>query len=155
MIEKIALLFSTRPVRRRVTTARGTKERIDERACARLSEDFDLVIIGSAASSKVYARILQYVIPRNRGKMKMYDRSFFERFLGSATQLGDVQLTAGWKEILTQNNVIFELERKVSDENLVARTVSFNWRGLEDFVVDRRVAFIGSRADLFSPPGQA
>ncbi|MFH0964618.1 MAG: hypothetical protein V2A58_11490 [Planctomycetota bacterium] len=155
MATTIAILTSTRPVCRDVQRPGGgiAKRAIDPRACAALAQKFDLVIIGSAASDKVYDRIAQNVTGSLRPKFRFYSKTYFDKFAGSAKTQNDEELDAGWKQILKTNKIFFLTDREVVNEDFSTSFEKFDWRKIRQFLSDERVTVITAR-EQFMPREQ-
>jgi len=143
IVKGIALLTSTRPICRDVPRPGGgvPKRIIDPRACIALGQKFDIVIVGSTASDKVYDRIIETLPSGLRRKFRFYSRSFFDRFAAS----GENDLSAGWKDILKTNRIFFVTEREVVNEDFSTSFESFTWEKMRHFINDERVVIINSR----------
>ena len=147
----IALLTSTRPICRDIPRPGGgpPKRVIDVRACTTLAQRFDLVIIGSGSSDKVYDRIAVTLPAGLRQKLRMYSRGFFDKF-GAPDQPPGAQFNVGWQEILKTNRVFFVTEREIVNEDFSTSFETFNWRKMEQFISDERVVFVSSRQQIQS-----
>jgi hypothetical protein len=148
---KIAILRSTRPLRRLKSRAGRTYEAIDPKALARLTDRFALIIIGSTASEELYRRFYSYLTAHGKEKFKMYSKSFFENFVGGGGLFGKKkdEKDEGWKEILKSNRVKYELTRRVFGSDFRYHIEDFNWREMPEFVTDERVKFIDEASDIF------
>ena len=147
MVTTIAILTSTRPVCRDIQRPGGgiPKRTIDTRACGALGAKFDLVIVGSAASEKVYDRIAQNITGSIRQKFRFYSKTFFDKFAGSAKTQDDDELNAGWKQILKINKIFVLTDREVVNEDFSTSFEKFDWNKIHQFVTDERVTVITSR----------
>jgi len=153
VVKGIALLTSTRPICRDIPRAGGgaPKRSIDPRACTTLGQKFDLVIIGSAASDKVYDRITQGLPAGLRKKFRFYSRAFFDKFADSThVGLAEEGLSAGWKQILKTNRIFFVTEREVVNEDFSTSFENFHWKKMRHFINDERVVIIDSREQFMA-----
>lgn len=153
VIKGIALLTSTRPICRDVPRPGGgvPKRAIDPRACAALGQKFDLVIIASAASDKVYDRITQVLPAGIRRKFRFYSRTFFDKLSDPAhVDFAEQGLSEGWKQILKANSIFFVTEREVVNDDFSTSFESFHWRKMRHFVNDRRAVLIDSREQFMA-----
>lgn len=150
-MQGIAILTSTRPVCREVPRPGGglPKRGIDPRACTALGQKFDLVIVGSASSDKVYDHIARALPGGMRQKFRLYSRLFFDSF-AKAGQDSDQALNTGWREILKSNKIFFVTEREVVNEDFSTAFESFNWRKISQFVSDERVTIIIDKKQFMS-----
>jgi len=147
---KIAILTSTRPLRKDVMRGGRRLEVIDPRMLMNLAAAFDLVIIASAASEKFYERIRGSITLKAQPIFKMYSREFFDRFSNTSVlpaDRADAKAKA-WQTILKENRIQFELQRKVISDNYDVSFEDFNADNLKSFVSDPRVVFIDSSADI-------
>lgn len=149
-INKIAILGSTKPIRKLKSKGGRVYEAIDPKALARLTDHFDLVIIGSTASDELYRRVYAHLTAHGREKFRMYSKSFFKDFAGGAGILSKKkdEKDEGWKEILKTNKIRYELTRRVFGEDFRYHYVDFSYEDLQHFVTDERVSFIESEDDI-------
>jgi len=148
--KRIAILRSTKPLRRIKSKGGRTYEAIDPIALARLTDGFDLVIIGSTASEELYRRFYAYLTAHGKEKFRMYSKSFFSQFAGGTGLFGKKrdEKDEGWKEILKTNRIKYELTRRVFGEDFRYHIEDFNWKDMPEFVTDERVTFIDSPSDI-------
>jgi len=147
---KIAILTSTKPLRRPVMRSGRQLEVIDPRTLMNLAAKFDLVIIASGASEKFYEQIRSSITLKAQPVFKMYSKEFFDRFAGSFVPPEERAggTSKAWQQILKDNHVQFELQRKVVSGNYDVSFDDFNVDSLAAFISDPRVEFIDSREDI-------
>ena len=150
MAERIALLDSTRPLR--TTEMHHGRERqvIDPKACMELAIRFDLIIIGSRASDKVFEKLTETISANMRRKFRLFSRTYFDEYTGG-DEVSDPPMNKAWLDILKNNHIIFELEAKVIGDDYSVTYEEFNWRKLKPFIADKRVVFIETREQIFGP----
>jgi len=150
--EKIAILTTTKPLRRIKSKAGRVYEAVDARACMALATAFDLIIVGSTASDELYRRIYSHLTVKSRQKFRMYSKSFFSEFAQHKgflfTRRRKDERDAGWQEILKRNRVRYELTRKVFGEDFRYHIEDFNWRNIDKFITDPRVTVIKEATDI-------
>ena len=148
--EKIAILRSTRPLRRIKSKGGRTYEAIDPAALARLTDHFDLIIIGSTASEDLYRRFYSHLTGQGKEKFRLYSKSFFSQFSGGGRVLGKKkdEKDEGWKEILKTNKIKYELTRRVFGQDFRYHIEDFSWKDMPEFVTDERVTFVDSSSDI-------
>ena len=146
MPERIALLRSTQSLCKEIPRpGRTPKRTIDPRACIALADHFDLVIIGSGATDKVYEHISQALPVQLGHKFHLHSRSYFARFAKSAHDPEEQAFDAGWMQILKENGIFFITEREVVNEDFSTAFETFKARNLKHFIVDKRVTLITER----------
>jgi hypothetical protein len=157
-MERIAILTSTSPLRK-TTTQRGvTQQRFNLEACLELAGQFDTVIVASLAADEVF-QFMEAHLPREaRAKFHFYARSFFHQFHSDdALNAADDVRDPGWQQILSENDVKFEvlLRRRGSDAR--SRKEKFHWEQLSRFITDPRVKLVtgGEGTLLYEKPAGA
>ncbi len=150
--EKIAILPTTRPLRRFKNKVGRVYEVVDAKACMALVTAFDIIIVGSTASDELYRRIYSYLTVKSRQKFRMYSKTFFSEFAQRRGFLlkrkpGD-ERDFGWQEILKRNRVRYELSRKVFGEDFRYHIEEFNWRNIDKFITDPRVTVVREATDI-------
>lgn len=150
-MQRIAILTSTRPVCREMPRPGGgiPKRGIDARALTALGQKFELVIIASGSSDKVYDHIARALPGGMRQKFRLHSRSFFDRFTKPGDD-GDHAFNVGWKDILKSNKIFFVTEREIVNEDFSTAFESFNWKKINQFVSDERVVMIVDRKQFMS-----
>jgi hypothetical protein len=127
-------------------------EVVDPAMLMNLAARYELVIVASGASEKFYDRIRDTLTLKAQPIFRMYSREYFERFSAPSVPTEDrvrAQHKA-WQEILKENHVAFELQRKVMSEDYSPSFEEFNAEHLEEFISDPRVDFIHTREDIMS-----
>ena len=149
MAERIAILTSTRALCKEIARpGHNPKRTIDARACVALAEKFDLVIVGSGASDKVYQHISQ-ALPVHLGhKFRLYSRPDFLTLSKSTREFDEQAFNTGWMHILKENGVFFIPEREVVGEDYTTSFETFSGKNIRDFVVDERVTVITGRGQF-------
>ena len=153
MAERIAILTSTRFLCKEIPRHGRTPRRaIDPRACVALAEKFDLVIIASGATDKVYEHISQALPVQIGHKFRLHSRSDLARRAHSAPELDDQALALAWMQILKENGIFFLTEREVVNEDYSTSTEKFDSRNMKDFIVDDRVTLVTERRHFMPAP---
>jgi len=151
---KIAILRSTSALRKTSSRSGVTKQRMNIDACVQLADDFDIVVVGSAAPDEVFDHISRNLPRSVRMKFRFYPRSFFTK--QRIRDDSDDGRSAGWETILAENHVEFEpiIERARKDRT--REQVKFDWQQMEDFVTDENVQFVdGAEGQLlYSKPAK-
>lgn len=143
--KNIAILTSTKPLRKRFTEGGREVERLDPSRLLKLTEAFDSIIIGSRAHEDFFARIRKSLSRKLRRKFLFYPRGFFDRFVHTQKLSGPVNdRDEGWKEILRVNDIDFASEITVQLDEFHQGTKHFRWTEIEQFVRDDRVSVIGT-----------
>lgn len=143
-IEKIAILTSTKPLRKCCVEGLREVEKLDPSRLMRLTEVFNTIIIGSRAHEDFFARIRRALTRKLRRKFIFYPRSFFDRFIHTQKLSGPVDdRDEGWKEILRLNGIDFVPEIPVQLDEVHQGTKTFRWTEIEQFIRDTRVTIVG------------
>jgi hypothetical protein len=134
---RIAILTSTTALRKTSSRNGISQQRMNVEAALKLSEEFDVVIVGSTAADEVFEYLGSHLPRQSRQKFRFYSRSYFK------TQKplfpGDDGRNSGWQNILLENQIPFEQE---VDDQERRDTVTFNWRAIDKFVRSNRVTFV-------------
>ena len=140
---KIVVVTSTRPLRDRVMEAGREVETLSVKKLAALTEEYDLVIIGSRASDELFERI-RASLPRTLAdKLRLYSRGFFDRFKHSGALPSEYDdRDEGWREILTANGINFVTSARLVGDNFRSRDTAFRWTQIDRFIRDDRVTVI-------------
>ena len=150
--EKIAILTTTKPLRRLRSKVGRVYEAVDPRACMALATQFEVIIVGSTASEELYRRIFAFLTVKAREKFRMYSKSFFDEFARPRGILfhrkESDERDAGWQEILKRNKIRFELSRKLFGEDFRYHIEEFNWRNIEHFITDKSAKVIKEPTDI-------
>ena len=148
-IDKIAILRSTKPLRMLKSKRGRIYEAIDPRALAKLTDQFDLIIIGSTASDELYKRIFSQLTAKGKEKFRMYSKSYFTEFGGSGLLAKKKdEKNEGWKEIFKVNRIKYELTRRVFGQDFRYHFEDFDWKEISHFVTDERVTFVDNANDI-------
>ena len=146
---RIAILTSTRPLRKRFLESGREVERLDPSRLVKLADVFGTIIIGSRAHEDFYLRMRRALPRKLRRKFIFYARSFFDRFVNSQQLSGPVDdRDEGWKEILRLNKINFVAEINVQHSEGSPRgsarggTKTFRWTDIEQFIRDARITVI-------------
>lgn len=134
---KIAILTSTTALRKTSSRNGISQQRMNVDIALKLSEDFDIVIVGSSAADEVYEYLGSHLPRQNRQKFRFYARSFFKTQKPSGP--GDDGRNSGWQSILLENQVPFE--REIEDPES-RNPVPFNWRAIDKFIRSSKVTFV-------------
>jgi hypothetical protein len=148
-IDKIAILRSTKPLRMLKSKRGRVYESIDPKALGKLTDHFDLIIIGSTASDELYKRIYSQLTGKGKDKFRMYSKSYFSEF-GGAGLFGRKkdEKNEGWKEIFKTNRIKYELTRRVFGQDFRYHFEDFDWKEMEHFVTDERVTFVDNASHI-------
>lgn len=151
---KVAILRSTAPLRKTSSRFGVTKQRLNLDTCMQLTENFDVVIVGSVAADDVFDHISRNLPRSIRLVFRFYTRTFFMEQAGRED--GDDGRNAGWESILAENHIEFDplITKTMPDRS--REQVKFNWRNMEEFINDRNVTFVsgGEGQLLFSKPAK-
>jgi len=151
---KMAILRSTSALRKTSSRSGVTKQRMNIDACVQLADDFDVVIVGSAAPDEVFDHISRNLPRSVRMRFRFYPRSFFAK--QRARDESDDGRSGGWETILAENRIEFEpiINRTLPDRS--REQVKFDWRQMEEFVTDENVRFVdGAEGQLlYSKPAK-
>ncbi len=140
---KIAILTSTRPLRERSMEIGREVETLSPKKVAALTEEYDLVIIGSRASDDFYDRIRSSLPRRVLDKLRLYSRGFFDRFKRHGELPSEYDdRDEGWKEILQANGIGFVAMARIVSRDFRSAEVPFRWKHLDQFLRDDRVTLI-------------
>ena len=153
--KKIAILSSTKPLRKPVLHGGHEMEALGPDTIMSLAAKFDMVIMGSEASEKVYEMIRESLPLRSRSVLKSYSRQYFEEFTGGRSAPADQRaqgLNQVWQMILKENHIQYENRRKVILPTGEPSVREFDAKELEAFVGDPRVVFIKSREQILALP---
>lgn len=150
-MEKIAVLPSTSPLRKTTTRHGTTKQRLNMEACIELSQQFDVIIIGSLSHDEVFSHISRNLPREARPKFRLYPRSYFHSFrTPEVMRTTDDPRTPGWERILSENGIKFEVLRSILGNDNTYHQEKFDWRDLGQFITDERVTLVtGSEGQLF------
>jgi hypothetical protein len=146
----IGILTSTAPLRKTATRHGSTKQRFNMDACLELAMRFDVVIVGSLSADEVYQYIEEHLPPNIRPKFRLYPRSFFHRFkTDEVMRTTDDPRNAGWEQILSENDVKYDVLRSRIGEDHRHHQERFSWENLTNFILDDRVTLVtGSEGTL-------
>ena len=140
----VAILTSTSPLRKTSSQGGVTKQRLNIDAAIQLADKFDMVIVASTAADEVFDHIARNLPRSARIRYRFYGRSFFAKRRSDANDDGR---SSGWETILAENRVDFEPIITVARGGEKRK---FDWRAMEDFVVDPDVTFVtGGEGQLF------
>ena len=148
-MERIAVLPTSKPLRKKVTKRGKTRQTLNGGAIGELASHYDLVIVGSTASDQFYEYLYNSLPLHQRSKFRLYGRSFFadQPDQDESAQISG-QRNVGWAQILQENHIMYEPVRKTMGEDLLPRMEHFDWEHLEDFVTDDRVDVLRSLEEI-------
>jgi hypothetical protein len=155
---KIAILTSTSPLRKTTTRHGVTKQRFNMDAVLELAMRYDVVIIGSLSADEVFQYVEEHLPRDARPKFRLYARSFFHRFnADEAGHASDDPRNPGWEQILSENDVKFEVLRSRIGADQRHTQQRFSWEKLSLYIRDPRVTLVtgGEGTLLYEKPEAA
>lgn len=134
---RIAILTSTTALRKTSSHNGISQQRMNIDIALKLSEEFDLIIVGSSAADEVYEYLASRLPRQSRQKFRFYARSFFKSQKPAGP--GDDGRNAGWQNILLENQIPFELQ---ATDPRTREQLNFNWRNIDLFIRSNKVSFV-------------
>ncbi len=134
---RVAILTSTTALRKTSSRNGISQQRMNVDAALKLSNDFDVVIVGSTAADEVFEYLGSHLPRTSRQKFRFYARSFFkmQKPLGP----GDDGRNGGWQNILKDNQIPFDPE---ASDPQTQEPVPFNWRNIDQYIRSSKVTFV-------------